>query len=59
MTREKWMMVLKRASRSALAVIVAAGTAYYQNSPYWLILGPVLEALGKTLREAGVESVPF
>lgn len=42
---------LKRLGRATLALLIAGAIAAATKDPKWLIFAPVLQALGKFLRE--------
>lgn len=42
---------LKRLGRATLALLIAGAIAAVTKNPKWLIFAPVLQALGKFLRE--------
>ena len=54
------LSVLKRFGRVAVAVVLAGIPTYFANDPKYLILAPVISAVGKWLRAVlGLKYVPF
>jgi len=51
--------IIKRFGRVALSVVIAGAVQYATNSPYALVLAPVLSALGKWARERDLPYVPI
>lgn len=52
--------VAKRIGRSIFSVLVGAGIQYFTGSPYALIIIPILQGLGKWLREEKeTKLIPF
>jgi len=51
--------ILWRVGRASVAVIIAGVTATYANSPWYLALAPVIQGIGKYLREKGLWNVPI
>lgn len=50
----------KRIGRSIFVVLVGAGIQYFTGTPYALIIIPILQGLGKWLREEKEMSmIPF
>jgi len=50
----------KRFLRVGLSVLIAGAMVYWKNDPKYIALAPVLSAVGKALRTAGVNfPVPF
>lgn len=50
----------KRIGRSIFSVLIGASIEYFTGSPYALILIPILQGLGKWLREEKEsKNVPF
>ena len=50
----------KRFGRAAVSIILAGIPAYFANEPLYLALAPVLQAIGKWLREKlGLNFVPI
>lgn len=57
---EALLRALKRFGRVALAVFLAGIPAYFANDPKYLVLVPLINAVGKFLREKfGLKKVPF
>lgn len=51
---------LKRFGRVFVSVILAGIPAYFANNPLYLGLAPVINSVGKWLREnLGLKNVPF
>jgi len=51
---------LKRLLRVTFSVACAGAVVYYKNDPKYIAIAPVLSAVGKALRESGVNfPVPF
>lgn len=46
-----FIRVLKRFGRATLALLIAGAIAAATKDPKWIIFAPVLQALGKFLRE--------
>ena len=44
----------KRFLRVGLSVLIAGSVVYWKNDPKYIIIAPVLSAIGKALRAAGV-----
>ena len=52
--------ILKRVGRSFVAIIIGAAAEYFVNSPYALVVIPILQGLGKWLREEKeLKLIPF
>jgi len=52
--------VLRRLARVSISVILAGAVVYYKKDPKYIAIAPVLSAIGKALREAGVSiPIPF
>jgi len=52
--------VVKRVARAAASILVAGVPAYLAEDPTYLVLAPVLQGVGKWLREKlGLKFVPF
>ena len=52
--------IYKRIGRSIFSVLVAAGIQYFTGSPYSLIVIPILQGIGKWLREEKqTKLIPF
>ena len=57
---DSFWRVLKRLGRAAFSIILAGIPAYFQNEPKYIALAPVLQAVGKWLREGlGLKYIPF
>lgn len=54
-----WKSVLSRVGRAGLSILAAGAVQYATNSPYALILVPVLQGLGKYLRNSGYNYIPI
>lgn len=48
---DKFFRIIKRFGRATLALLIAGAIAAATKDPKWLIFAPVLQALGKFLRE--------
>lgn len=55
----KGSRIFKRFFRASLSLLVAGVAAKYGDSPYYLALAPLLQTIGKTLRETKTVSLPF
>jgi len=54
------MTALKRFGRALVSIGIAGGIAYLQNDPKMLVFAPVLQAIGKWLREKyGLNYIPI
>jgi len=52
--------ILKRLARVSLSVLLAGAVVYYKKDPKYIAIAPVLSAIGKALRQAGVSiPIPF
>ena len=52
--------VIKRAARVGIAAAVGVIITHIKNDPKWMILVPLISALGKFLRtKFGLQYVPF
>ena len=52
--------ILKRLARVSLSVLLAGAVVYYKKDPKYIAIAPVLSAVGKALRQAGVSiPIPF
>ena len=57
---DKLFGVLKRFGRVGLGVVLAGIPAYFANDPKYLILAPLINAVGKWLRsQFGLKNIPF
>jgi len=57
---KNFLGALKRFGRVAIAVILAGIPAYFGKNPLYLALAPLINAVGKWLREQfGLKNVPF
>ena len=56
---DKTKAVLKRAGRTAVSSGVGVIVAHLKSDPKWMILVPVISALGKFLRLLGLQFIPF
>lgn len=58
--KEKTKIVLKRFARAAVCAIIAATATITTSNPWWLILAPTLQAIGKFLRiKWGIKNIPI
>ena len=56
----KGIAVLKRFARALVGIILAGIPAYFANDPKYLLLAPMLNAIGKMLRSMfGLKNIPF
>lgn len=56
---DSFFRVLKRFGRASISILLAGIPAYFQNDPRYLILAPVIQAVGKWVREAlGLKNIP-
>ena len=52
--------ILRRLARVTISVLLAGAVVYYKKDPKYLALAPVISAMGKALRVAGVSiPIPF
>jgi len=52
--------ILKRFGRSLVSVLLAGATVYGTKDPRYIVLAPLLNALGKYLRDKfGIKYVPI
>lgn len=50
----------KRFLRVSFSVLIAGAMVYWKNDPKYIVIAPVLSAVGKALRTAGVNfPIPF
>jgi len=57
---EKTKSVLKRFARAVVCGIIGTAATIVSHNPTWLILSPVLQALGKFLRiKWAIKNIPF
>ena len=57
---DSFWRVLKRFGRSGFSILLAGIPAYFQNDPRYILFAPVIQAVGKWLRESlGLKFVPF
>jgi len=55
-----FLSALKRFGRTLVGVLIAGVPAYFANDPKYLLLAPVINAIGKWLRSTlGLKNVPF
>ncbi len=47
---DNFFRILKRFGRASVSILLAGIPAYYQNDPRYLLLAPILQAVGKWLR---------
>lgn len=50
-TMDSFFRVLKRFGRATLALVIAGAVAAATKDPKWLIFAPLIQALGKFIRE--------
>jgi len=49
-----------RLLRGIVSIGIAGTIATFQNQPYWIVLTPVINAVGKYLRDKlGINYIPF
>ncbi len=52
--------VLKRIGRATVSILLAGIPTYFSGNPMYLALAPVIQGVGKWLREKlGLKNVPF
>lgn len=57
---DSFLRALKRFGRAAVAIFLAGIPAYFGDDPKYLLLAPLLQAVGKWLREKlDLRYVPF
>lgn len=54
-----WVRLLSRVGRASLSIVVAGVAQYASGSPYALIIAPVVQVVGKWMRERGFQNVPI
>lgn len=54
-----WSRIINRAGRALLSIAAAGAAQYVTQSPYALLLAPLMQALGKWMRERGFQNVPL
>jgi len=54
------LSALKRFGRVLVGIVIAGVPAYFSKDPKYILLAPVINAIGKWLREQlGLKNVPF
>ena len=57
---DSFFRVLKRFGRSLVSVVIAGIPAYFGEEPRYLLFAPLIQAIGKALREIlKLKSIPF
>lgn len=57
---KSFLSALKRFGRVALGVVLAGIPAYFAKDPRYILLAPVINAVGKWLRaQFGLRNIPF
>ena len=57
---DNFLSVLKRFGRTLVGIIIAGVPAFFAKDPKYILLAPVINAIGKWLRAAfGLKNVPF
>ena len=57
---DSFFRAFKRFGRATVSILLAGIPAYFANEPMYLALAPVIQAVGKWLREKlGLTHVPF
>ncbi len=57
---DNFLSVLKRFRRTLVGIIIAGVPAFFAKDPKYILLAPVINAIGKWLRAAfGLKNVPF
>jgi len=55
-----FLRALKRFGRTAVGVLLAGIPAYFTNEPKYILLAPVINAVGKWLRtKFNLSNIPF
>lgn len=54
-----WRRILNRAGRASLSIAVAGVVHYVSGSEYAIVVAPLLQLVGKWMRERGFQNVPF
>jgi len=57
---DSFVRALKRFGRASVSIILAGIPVYFSKDPKYIVLAPVIQAVGKWLREQiGLKFVPF
>ena len=57
---DSFFRVLKRLGRATVSILLAGIPVYFAKDPKYIALAPVIQAVGKWLRESlGLKFIPF